>query len=60
MIDYRVVENFSKRFHCTMTVMTHGEHWFHTEQQMNFLGLWISNNFQNRKTSRLERYNTPA
>ncbi len=55
MIDYRVVENFSKRFHCTMTVMTHGEHWFHTEQQMNFLGLWISNNFQNRKVSRLER-----
>ena len=55
MIDYRVAENFSKKFHCTMTVMTHGEHWFHTEQQINFLGLWISNNFQNRRVSRLER-----
>ena len=35
MIDYRVAENFSKKFHCTMTV--------------------ISNNFQNRRVSRLER-----
>lgn len=56
MIDYRVAENFSKKFHCTMTVMTHGEHWFHTEQQINFLGLWISNNFQNSFPIRTLKY----
>lgn len=55
MIDYSIVENFSKRFHCTTTVMEHGEHWFHTEQQMNFLGLWISNNIPDRKAPQAEQ-----
>lgn len=45
MVDYGVIENFSKRFHCTITVMEHGEHWFHTNPQMKFLGAWINNNF---------------
>lgn len=49
MIDYSIVENFSKRFHCTLTVMEHGEHWFHTKPQMEFLGAWINNNFANKK-----------
>ena len=55
MIDYSSIEDFSKKFHCATTVMKHGEHWFHTEEQMDFLGSWISNNFQNRKAIRLER-----
>lgn len=55
MIDCSSIEDFSKKFHCATTVMKHGEHWFHTEEQMDFLGSWISNNFQNRKAIRLER-----
>lgn len=55
MIDYSSIEDFSKKYHCAITVMEHGEHWFHTEQQMTFLGSWISNNFQNKKMLKFER-----
>ncbi len=32
---------FSKRHNAALTVMEGGEHWFHTEQQMQFLDDWI-------------------
>ena len=33
---------FAKRYHADLTVMPGGEHWFHTEEQMQFLDHWIS------------------
>ena len=35
------VDDFAKRFGCTVTVMENGEHWFHTEEQMAFLDGWV-------------------
>ena len=36
-----VVENFSKRFNCDLTVLDGGEHWFRNDRQLNFLGQWL-------------------
>mgnify|MGYP000096983722 FL=1 len=33
--------NFANKIGATVTVMNHGEHWFHTEEQMNFLDKWL-------------------
>lgn len=33
--------DFCKKTGCSLTVMENGEHWFHTEEQMNFLDDWI-------------------
>lgn len=37
------ISEFSKRIGAALTVMEEGEHWFHTEEQMRFLGDWIMN-----------------
>lgn len=36
----RTVEAFTARFHCDLTVMENGEHWFHTEEQLAELRRW--------------------
>lgn len=33
--------NFANKIGATVTVMNHGKHWFHTEEQMNFLDNWF-------------------
>ena len=35
------VDDFAKRFGCTVTVMENGEHWFHTEEQLAVLDAWL-------------------
>lgn len=35
------ITDFSERIRAPLTVMKHGEHWFHTEEQMRFLDDWI-------------------
>ncbi|MBQ2585245.1 MAG: alpha/beta hydrolase [Erysipelotrichaceae bacterium] len=34
---------FVKTHHASLTIMEDGEHWFHTEEQMQFLDQWIRN-----------------
>lgn len=36
----REVEDFVSRFHCGLTVMEEGEHWFHTPEQLEVLRRW--------------------
>ena len=33
--------NFVKRFNCNLTVMDKGEHYFHTQEQLNFFEKWL-------------------
>ncbi|MDO5111182.1 MAG: GNAT family N-acetyltransferase [Clostridia bacterium] len=33
-------EAFAKRFHCDLSIMENGEHWFHTPEQMEVLHSW--------------------
>lgn len=35
------VRDFAERHNASLTVMSGGEHWFHTPEQMNFLDAWI-------------------
>lgn len=44
LTDRNTVDNFSSRFSCNLTVMEGGEHWFHTAEQMLFLGEWECRN----------------
>ena len=39
--EREVVEIFSKRFGCDLSVLEGGEHWFHTERQVAFLNMWF-------------------
>lgn len=32
---------FAERSHADLTIMENGEHWFHTEEQMQFLDEWL-------------------
>ena len=41
LTSIETVSAFAKRHHAELTVMSGGEHWFHTEEQMQFLNEWI-------------------
>ena len=38
------VDDFAARFHCRLTVMEDGEHWFHTPEQLAVLDRWTAEN----------------
>lgn len=41
LTSIEMVSAFAKQHHADLTVMPGGEHWFHTEEQMQFLDHWI-------------------
>ena len=41
LTSIETVSAFVKRYHADLTVMPGGEHWFHTEEQMQFLDRWL-------------------
>lgn len=41
LTSIETVSAFAKRYHADLTVMPDGEHWFHTDEQMQFLDHWI-------------------
>lgn len=46
LTSYETISDFANRIHAKLTVMKNGEHWFHTEEQMQFLDNWIKNNLE--------------
>ena len=44
MTSISTITEFSKKINANVTVMTGGEHWFHTKEQMDFLDNWIKIN----------------
>ena len=44
LTEREIVESFSKRFNCGLTVLEDGEHWFHTETQLAALNEWFESN----------------
>lgn len=42
LTDRSDMDAFAERFHCDLTVMENGEHWFHTEEQLAVLNDWIA------------------
>lgn len=43
LISLETLNEFAEKNNFEVTVMENGEHWFHTEEQMNFLDNWIKN-----------------
>ena len=41
LTNYETVHTFAEKHNAALTVMEGGEHWFHTEKQMQFLDNWI-------------------
>jgi len=41
LTSYETVHAFAERHNAVLTVMEDGEHWFHTEKQMQYLDDWI-------------------
>ena len=42
LITLETMQEFANKAGATLTVMEGGEHWFHTEEQMEFLDRWIT------------------
>ncbi len=49
LTSFETIHDFAVRHNADLTVMEHGEHWFHTEEQMRYLDGWI------QKTAALSR-----
>ena len=41
LTSYDTIKAFAENHHAKLTVMENGEHWFHTEEQVQFLDSWI-------------------
>ena len=35
------ITKFAEQIGATLTIMENGEHWFHTDEQLNFLDTWV-------------------
>ncbi len=53
LCEFEVVSEFAKRFNCNLQVMDNGEHYFHTEEQLQFFKQWIKKIF----TSNIDKIN---
>ena len=36
-----IIKDFSNEFNCDLTILKNGEHYFHTEEQLNFYSDWL-------------------
>ena len=43
LTSYEMILNFTNKSKANLTIMRDGEHWFHTDEQMEFLNNWIKN-----------------
>ena len=43
LTSYEMILNFTNKSKANLTIMKGGEHWFHTDEQMEFLNNWIKN-----------------
>ena len=43
LTSYETILNFTNKTKANLTIMKGGEHWFHTDEQMEFLDNWIKN-----------------
>lgn len=46
--EFEFVSNFAKRFGCNIHVLENGEHYFHTEEQLQYFRQWIKNNLKGK------------
>lgn len=42
MQDKNLIKNFSENFSCKLSILEDGEHYFHTEKQLDYYENWLS------------------
>lgn len=47
LCEFDVVSKFVQQFNCNLTVLEHGEHYFHTDSQLEFYKDWLENRIEN-------------
>jgi alpha-beta hydrolase superfamily lysophospholipase len=47
LVEYNVVSEFVKSHNCRLDVLEHGEHYFHTDQQLQYFRQWARDNIIN-------------
>ena len=55
LIDRCLVEQFTQKFSCNLTVAENCEHWFHTEHQLNVMRDWVRKEIGCKKVISQER-----
>jgi len=55
LIDRECVEQFTRKFECSLTVAEKCENWFHTEQQLNIMCEWIGKEINDKDLISKER-----
>jgi pimeloyl-ACP methyl ester carboxylesterase len=45
--QYDVISEFVKRFNCSLQVLEHGEHYFHTNEQLRYFREWVKGKIKN-------------
>lgn len=55
LIAHDVVEHFAHKFHCSLEIMKNGEHWFHTEEQLDIMRRWLNKSISDKEKGRNER-----
>ena len=41
MQEQSIIKEFSERFNCKLSILENGEHFFHTEEQLNYYKKWL-------------------
>ncbi|APM39574.1 alpha/beta hydrolase [Clostridium kluyveri] len=41
LCEFHIVSQFAKRFNCSLQVMKNGEHYFHTEKELQYFRHWL-------------------
>lgn len=49
LTERHIVESFTSRFGCSLTVFEDGEHWFHTPEQLKALDNWTKASFESKE-----------
>lgn len=45
LCEFDTISSFSNRFNCNLKILKNGEHYFHTEEQLNFFRQWLKEIF---------------
>ncbi len=46
LTSLETIKDFANEHNATLTIMENGEHWFHTDEQMDFLEKWLTSYLQ--------------
>ncbi len=49
LCEFNIISSFSDRFNCSLKILKNGEHYFHTEEQLNFFRQWLKEIFIMKK-----------